>query len=366
MKIVISAWHLKNRNVGIGRYTYHLIESLGRVDRINHYDILIPVTEHDFQPWPNVRYHVIRFPVFKRRVWEQLAPLMVGPYDILHFPYDSCIRVKRGKFIATFHDAKPLLFPPPSKRWSWNDAVKTILTPRPLQQIDHIVTVSECSRRDLIEQMGIADDRMTVIYQGVDLKKFCPLAETPAERYEFFPYVLCVAGTDPTKNVFNFIEAFSRLPAELRNQQHLVLVGDMHRNSLLQEFVKEQGLVERTIFTGRVSDSQLVALYQQASVFVFPSLYEGFGLPVLEAMACGCPVIASKTSALPEVVGEAGILVNPHHTEELVEAMTHVLTDPSLAQALRTKGRIQAEKFSWEKTARATVDLYEKVGGGNT
>jgi glycosyltransferase involved in cell wall biosynthesis len=127
--------------------------------------------------------------------------------------------------------------------------------------------------------------------------------------------------------------------------------------------VKEQGIAEQTVFTGLVSDSQLVALYQQASVFVFPSLYEGFGLPVLETMACGCPV-TSNTSSLPEVVGKAGILVNPNNTTELMEAMTQVLTDTALAQILRKMGREQAEKFSWEKTARATADLYEKVGHG--
>ncbi|MDH5562559.1 MAG: glycosyltransferase family 4 protein [Nitrospirota bacterium] len=366
MKIVISAWHLKNRNVGIGRYTYHLIESLGRVDRINQYEILIPLASHDFQPWPNVRYHLIRFPVFKRRVWEQLAPLMVGNYDILHFPYDSCIGIKRGKFVVTFHDAKPLLFPQTSHRWSWNQSLKNILAPRPFQQIDHVITVSECSRRDLIEQLGIAKDRMTVIYQGVDLEKFSPLTESTTERFEFFPYVLCVAGTDPTKNVKSLIDAFSRLPAELRSRQHLVLVGDVHRNTALQELVKKHGIAEQTVFTGKVPDSQLVALYQQASVFVFPSFYEGFGLPVLEAMACGCPVITSNTSSLPEVVGEAGILVNPYNTTELVEAMTQVLTDASLAQVLRARGRVQAQKFSWEKTARATADLYEKIGRGET
>jgi glycosyltransferase involved in cell wall biosynthesis len=128
--------------------------------------------------------------------------------------------------------------------------------------------------------------------------------------------------------------------------------------------VKEQGIAEQTVFTGLVSDPQLVALYQQASAFVFPSLYEGFGLPVLEAMACGCPVITSSTSSLPEVAGKAGILVNPNNTTELMEAMTQVLTDTALALTLRKMGREQAEKFSWEKTARATADLYQKVGHG--
>ncbi len=362
MKIVISAWHLKNRNVGIGRYTYHLIEKLARVDHANQYEILIPAESHDFQSSPNVRYRLIRLPVFKRRVWEQLAPLVVGNYDLLHFPYDSCIGMKRGKFVVTLHDAKPILFPSKSNRRNWKQRLKDMIAPNPLEKIDHVVTVSECSRRDLMEQMGIPEDRITVIHQGVDLEKFSPSTASPVKRFEFTPYVLCVAGTDPTKNVRSLIEAFSKLRPEIRSQHHLVLVGDVQKNKELQQCVQEQGIADRTVFTGVVSDTQLAEFYQHASVFVFPSLYEGFGLPVLEAMACGCPVITSNTSSLPEVVGGAGMLVNPRDREELIEAMTKVLTDAVLAGTLCKSGREQAEKFSWEKTARATVDLYERIG----
>ena len=189
MKIVISAWHLKNRNVGIGRYTYHLIENLARVDRTNQYEILIPEGAHDFQPWPNVRYRLIRLPVFRRRVWEQLAPLVVGNYDLLHFPYDSCIGMKRGKFVVTLHDAKPILFPQRSNRPSWKQALKNIIAPYPLQKIDHVVTVSECSRRDLIGQLGISDDRITVIYQGVDLETFFSYSPIAGGTLRF--YAVC-------------------------------------------------------------------------------------------------------------------------------------------------------------------------------
>ena len=362
MKIVISAWHLKNRNVGIGRYTYHLIENLARVDRTNQYEILIPTKSHDFQPASNVRYRFIRLPVFKRRVWEQLAPLVVGKYDLLHFPYDSCLGMKRGKFVVTLHDAKPILFPSESSQRSWKQGLKDMIALNPLQKIDHVVTVSECSRRDLIEHMGIAEDRITVIYQGVDLEKFSPSTSSQVQRFDCMPYVLCVAGTDPTKNVKSLIEAFSKLPPDIRSHHHLVLIGDVQKNKELQQSVQEYGIAERTVFTGVVSDSQLVEFYQHASVFVFPSLYEGFGLPVLEAMASGCPVIASNTSSLPEVVGNAGILVNPRSIEELIEAMANVLTDTALAKTLRKEGRQQAEKFSWKQTARATVKLYEKIG----
>ncbi len=363
MKIVISAWHLKNRNVGIGRYTFHLIENLARVDHKNQYEILIPERMHGFQSWPNIRYRLIPLPVFKRRFWEQVAPLIVGNYDVLHFPYDSCIGGrKRGKFVVTLHDAKPILFPQTSNCRNWKQTLKNMITPNPLQKIDHVVTVSECSRRDLIEKMGISGDRITVIYQGVDLDRFVPSTPLQGERFEYTPYVLCVAGTDPTKNVKNLIVAFAKLSQHIRSQHHLVLVGDVKRNKELQQCVQEQGIAERTFFSGVVSDPQLVTLYQQASVFVFPSLYEGFGLPVLEAMACGCPVITSNTSSLPEVVGDSGVLVNPRNREELTEAMTKVLTDPALSDILRKKGREQAEKFSWEKTARETVDLYERIG----
>ncbi len=362
MKIVISAWHLKNRNVGIGRYTYHLIEHLGQVDHVNEYEILIPTEAHDFQPSPNVRHRLIRLPFFKRRVWEQLAPQAVGNYDLLHFPYDSCIGIKRGKFVVTLHDAKPMLFPSKLNGRNWKQTLKDMISPNPLQKIDHVITVSECSRKDLVEQMGITEDRITVIYQGVDLEKFSPAASSQVTRFDFIPYVLCVAGTDPTKNVKSLIEAFSKLPPEIRSQHHLVLVGDVQKNKELQQCVQEHGIAERTVFTGVVSDSQLAEYYQQASVFVFPSLYEGFGLPVLEAMACGCPVISSNTSSLPEVVGKAGMLVHPHDQEELVEAMTKVLTNTELTDTLRRSSREQAEKFSWEKTARATADLYERIG----
>ncbi len=362
MKIVISAWHLKNRNVGIGRYTYHLIEHLARVDHANEYEILIPTESHDFQPSPNVRYRLIRLPVFKRRVWEQFAPRSVGNYDLLHFPYDSCIGMKRGKFVVTLHDAKPMLFPSKPNRRNWKQLLKDMMAPNPLQKIDHVITVSECSRQDLMEQMGIPEDRITVIHQGVDLEKFSPSSVLPNKRFEFMPYVLCVAGTDPTKNVTSLIEAFSKLPLNIRSQHHLVLVGDVQKNKELQQCVQAHGIAERTVFTGVVSDSELAEYYQQASVFVFPSLYEGFGLPVLEAMACGCPVISSNTSSLPEVVGEAGMLVCPRDREELIEAMTRVLTDTELTEMLRRSGREQAEKFSWEKTARATADLYERIG----
>ena len=148
MKIVIAAWHLKNFNVGIGRYARELIEALGQVDHTNHYDILLPQADHPFTVRPNMRYRVIRFPLFRRRFWEQVAPLLVGSYDVLHFPYDSCVAWKRGKFVATIHDVKPLLFLELRPRANFNSRIEDWLVGNRWQTIDQVITVLEHSRRD--------------------------------------------------------------------------------------------------------------------------------------------------------------------------------------------------------------------------
>ena len=278
------------------------------------------------------------------------------------FPYDSCIGVKRGKFVATIHDAKPFIFPQPAKRFDWKNRVKKLVLPNPRRQIDHIITVSNHSRKDLIEQLGIAEDNITVIYQGVESKKFAPSSSNVEGPYGEKRYVLGVAGKDPTKNIENLVIAYSLLPVDLRTKHSLVLAGDVGERKDIQQLVLGRGIESDTIFAGVVSDERLITLYQHASVFVFPSLYEGFGLPVLEAMGCGCPVITSQTSSLPEVVGTAGKMVDPLNVPELVEAMIQVLTDEELSRYMQDLGLSHARRFSWHKTARETVALYEKVG----
>ena len=361
MKIVIAAWHLRDFNVGLGRYTQNLIESLGRVDQENEYEILVPVDSSSFTPRPNVHYHVCRYPVLKRRFWEQMATRLVGKYDLVHFPYDSCLAGKRGKFIVTIHDVKHLLYPKPVKRLNLARLVKRLLIPRPLKNIDHIITVSECSRRDIIAKLGVPNDLVTVIPQGVEQGKFLPLSEERSHESELRPSVLCVAGSDPTKNVHTLIRAFSLLPEKIQARCELILVGDVKKQGELHQLVKQKGLESRTRYSGVVSDQQLVCYYQQASVFVFPSLYEGFGLPVLEAMACGCPVVCSQTSSLPEVVGDAALMVDPVDAMAMKNAIERILTDPVLQRRMREAGLQRAKKFSWDHTARQTARLYERV-----
>jgi len=363
VRIAIAAWHLRDFNVGLGRYSRALIEALGRVDAENQYEILMPDSSYTFPDRPNMRYRLIRFPVFKRRFWEQVAPVLAGRYDLLHFPYDSCVAWKRGAFVVTVHDVKPLIFGAKTGRSSpnLNRLMEGLLVRDKWAMIDHVLTDSHCSRRDIVERLGVPAARITVVYPGVERERFGPAVASTDEGEPSRPYVLCVAGADPTKNVETLVEAFARLPQQLRDAHDLVLVGDFRRRLDLRERIERTGIEKQTVFTGVISDDRLVRLYQRATLFVFPSLYEGFGFPVLEAMACGCPVISSNASSLPEVAGDAAVLVDPSDCEGLARRMELVLTDAALRQGLRERGLERAAQFSWDRTARETVAVYRQV-----
>ncbi|TKB72822.1 MAG: glycosyltransferase family 4 protein [Nitrospira sp.] len=383
MNIVIAAWHLKNFNVGIGRYSRGLIEAIAAVDRQNEYEVLTPTDVPPLPPGSHVRYRVIRFPLFKRRFWEQVAPQLVGPYDLLHLPYDSCVAWKKGKLVVTIHDVKQLLFPALAPKRNVHQRLEELLVGDRRNKIDHILTDSKCSRRDIVERCGVPSDRITVVYPGVDLDRFKPSkveVQAEVEEKKFGasrilpssltststcrtgrPYVLSVAGPDPTKNVETLIEAFARLPAPVRVAHDLVLAGDFRRREDLRERVAALGLEKQVLFPGVVSDERLIELYQNAALLVFPSRYEGFGLPVLEAMACGCPVVSSNAASLPEVAGDAAILVDPNDTDGFARAMSRVLEDSEKATELRTRGLAQAARFTWERTARETIAVYKRI-----
>jgi glycosyltransferase involved in cell wall biosynthesis len=382
VKVVIAAWHLRDFNVGLGRYSRGLIEGIGRVDRENRYEILMPDEFYRFPERPNVRYRLVRFPVFKRRFWEQMASFAAGTHDLLHFPYDSCVAWKRAKFVTTVHDVKPLLFPALAQRRNVNSLVEDVIVGNKWGRIDHVVTDSQCSKRDIMAHLKVSESRLTVVYPGIDLDRFRPSEERSTLNVRSSklvgpetsnlerrtgsarPFVLSVAGADPTKNVETLVEAFGRLSQPERDAHDLVLVGDFRRRPELRERAAALGIEKQTRFPGVVDDGRLIELYQRASLFVFPSRYEGFGLPVLEAMACGCPVISSNASSLPEVAGDAALLIDPLDVEGLSKVIQRVLSDPDFSRDLRARGPVRAAQFSWDRTAREMVSVYEKVVRG--
>lgn len=358
MNVLIAAWHLGQFNVGIGRYTRALVEAISRVDSDNDYVILTPKPVPLSLKHDNVKCLVTRLPLFRRRGWEQIIPLLNGPYDLLHFPYDSCVAWKRGKFIVTIHDIKPLIFPALRAKPSIGGLIEQWLVGERISRIDHVITVSQSSKRDIVQHLGVPAERITVVYPGVDAAWFArPPAFRPMER----PYILSVAGADPTKNVEAALQAYAALPSDLRDGLDLVLVGDVRKQPKVRDRIDTLHLNGVVRFTGVVDDDELRRLYWGAALFVFPSLYEGFGFPVVEAMAAGCPVISSNTSSLPEVGGDAALFVDPHDLDRLAGAMQRVLTSTELQQKMIRTGLEQAGKFQWDKAAEETIAVYRKI-----
>jgi glycosyltransferase involved in cell wall biosynthesis len=236
--------------------------------------------------------------------------------------------------------------------------------PRSVQRADHVIAVSQATRQDLIELYNTPPKKISVLYHGVSAN-FAPVTD-PARLNEIrqrfglgqAPFVLSVGTVQPRKNYTRLVQALARLDDHTR----LVLAGSKGWgiNPLLTE-IKKLGLTERVIFTGFVDDADLPALYSAATLFVYPSLYEGFGLPVAEAMACGTPVIASDRSALPEVVGNAGLLIDPEDVAALAQAMAGLLRDDSRRAALSRAGQAQAAKFTWPGMAQQLLALYRQI-----
>ncbi len=237
-----------------------------------------------------------------------------------------------------------------------------------------IIADSECSKKDIHHYLGIAKDKIIVVYLAAspafkpihNIEKFNHIRE----KFNLnCPFIMYMGGVDHRKNVPRLLEAFSFfLKREFDLQSiniQLVIAGHIPNPGILFPDVKkiaiDMGLEERVKFIGKVTEEEAAILYNMAELFIFPSIYEGFGLPPLEAMSCGTPVICSNTSSLPEVVGDAAIKINPYETQEIFYALEKTLLDQNLRSMLREKGLKQATKFNWSKTATETIKVYAKI-----
>ncbi len=287
-----------------------------------------------------------------------------GATDIFHATNHLLAHFSQARTVYTLHDLIFLRYPEyhlPYNRW-----YLTFTMPRYLRAADVIVTPSECSKRDAIHYYGLPESKFRVIYEA-PAPTFQPVTD-PAwlkrvrQKYHLpDKFILHVATIEPRKNLSRLLEAFQPLLAEWPDLK-LVLVGK--KGWLYESFFQKLqalGLEACVIFPGYVEEADLAAFYQLAELFVFPSLYEGFGLGPLEAMACGAPVISSNSSSLPEVVGNAGLLVDPTDTAGLSQAIRRVLSDPELRQDLQGRALIQARKFSWQKAVDELEQVYQAL-----
>ncbi len=281
--------------------------------------------------------------------------------DIFHFT--NPINYVEGPFkkVVTIHDLAPL------HDASWSKLSSGKLFKDKLKQIvsaDAIIAVSQFTKHDIIAKLGIDAKKITVIYEGVGNEFYPDVDETAVTRVVGRGrYLLCVGQLQPRKNNLNLIRAFSSIAAEFPDTK-LVFVGGSVSSEYLQSLhtmVNAGGISSSVVFTGAIETNLLRKLYTRAEGLVYPSFFEGFGLPLLEAFQCGIPVITSNTSSLPEVAGSAGIFVDPHSSESIADAMRTLLTDDVLGKKLRAAIPAHLQKFSWEKAAKQTLNVYESL-----
>ncbi len=369
MRIGIDATALPSQLYGAGNYIVNLIQALPKADFGNEY-VIFTKPSHASLFEGHGRPQIVQARLASRVlrvIWEQSAlPLLARRHhlSVLHSPHYTLPLFASCKTIVTFHDMTFFLYPQLHRLYKkifFRTAIR--LSAR---RANAIIADSESTRQDILKILQVDPRKVTAIPLGVSPEFKPARSETAIEeirrRFHLPDHILLYVGVlEPRKNLATLIRAYAQLVQ--RGVDHfLVIVGRkgwMYKD--LFRAIENLGLTGRIIFTGYVPEEDLPFLYNAADLFVYPSLYEGFGLPVLEAMACGVPVITSNVSSMPEIVGNAGLLQNPHNTDEWADAMQRVLTDRTLRDTLAHKGLERSKLFSWERTARETLAVYEHV-----
>ena len=370
LRIVIDVRRV--RDFGIGTYIHSLLHALGVIDPSNNY-ILVALAEDrgvfsglppnfkivTYRRADSYSLNHVAFPLFLHR----LAP------SVVHLPLNQVPLFMREPYVVTVHDMASLLFGAAS---GLRMQSRRFLLRRGLLRADRILAVSEATRRDVHDALGIPADRIRLAHNAPNPDFSCPTAPARSreilERYQVaYPFLLYAGNIRPQKNIPRLVEAFAVAREQL--SQHpvyrdlrLIVIGDeISRFPSVRRAVIQTRVEKAVRFLGFVPFEALRVFFERAALFVFPSLYEGFGLPPLEAMATGTPVVASNIAALAEVLGDAALLVNPENVFEIARAIQEALLDEDLRADLIAKGKAQAARYSWERTAREVLEVYREV-----
>ncbi|MDQ3212185.1 MAG: glycosyltransferase family 4 protein [Acidobacteriota bacterium] len=370
MRIAIDARKL--RDYGIGTYVRNLLRHLSRIDQRTEYVLLCRAADCAGIEELGENFRAVPESAPAYSIREQLRipmDLRREGIDLFHAPHYVLPPLTPCRSIVTIHDCIHLRFPqylPNRLAYAYARSSLWVATHRS----NRVLTVSEASKRDILRYFRVPESKINVIPNAIDER----FGEVPSadevlrvrERYQLNdPFVLYAGNIKPHKNLERLIEAFHTLRRGGLDTVKLLIIGDeISKYAALRRAVHKYKLHKHVRFFGFVPDKTLAVLYRLASVFVFPSLYEGFGLPPLEAMASGTPVITSNVSSLPEVVGDAALLIDPYEADAIAQAMRRVLTDAALREDLRQRGLQRVKEFSWERSVRRVHAIYQEVIAG--
>lgn len=358
------------RGTGIGTYTYQLINHINKVDSINDYMIFMP---HNCNNMINFNKNFCMTEIdehCKDNFWDEINMpniLKNKNMDLYHVPQNGIgiPEDKKCAFVITLHDVIPYRMPQTSSERYLKLFNETL--PKIISMCDGIITVSNYSKNDIIKAFNFPKDKIFVthlagedIYAPIDkglckniIKKYYSINED---------YILYVGGFSPRKNIIGLIEAFSMLLNRYKKEIKLVIAGKHGISySLYKKRCEDLHVEDKVIFPGFIPLEHLPYLYSGCETFVYPSFYEGFGLPPVEAMACGVPVIASNATSIPEVVSDGAILVDPYNIDELCNSMYKILLDKTLKEDLILRGLVRSSELTWHKTAKDTIIAYNKI-----
>ncbi len=376
MRIVLDARHL--RDFGIGTYIRNLVHTLAHIERQDEFILVCSTSnEADFAGLP-ANFHVVPYTRSDRSLGDNIAfPLFLKRFkaDLYHIPLNRVPLWMVRPYVVTIHDMSRHLYSTTSRPVTQMSLWKSR---RGLLRASRVITVSTATRRDVEEVFRLPPNLLRTIPNALD-PRFLALAADEAgradrkrmlERYQVNDRYVLYAGTiKPQKNIPRLIEAFSVLRGELAshplyNDLRLIIIGDdIAQHPSVRRAVHQMRVGGAVRFLGFVPQDTLQAFYESAELFAFPSLYEGFGLPPLEAMACGTPVLTSHVSSLPEVVGDAAVTVNPENVFEIARGMKEILLDANLRETLIARGKERINRFSWDHTAREVLATYREVAG---
>ena len=369
MKIGIISERLNHPITGVGTYTFQLIKNISTLCKR---DEIYLIDSNNSEIFKDINKIIISPPIKylqkKPYFWNLYSQFKLRrnnfDLDIIHSPENATlfIKLKNQMKIITVHDIIAYKFP---KFVTLTTRLRyKYLLPRTLKTADKIIADSHNTKQDLINCFKVPKNKIKVIHLAAD-EIFKPLNYEEVNEFKRkyhinFPFILYVGNITENKNIPTLIKAFYMI--KNKNIKHKLVIAGMKRgDKRVFEMIDQLNLLNEVIFTGYLPKEDLPRLYNAADLFVYPSFYEGFGLPPLEAMSCGCPVITSNTSSLPEVVGDAGIMIDPYDINGLSMKMYEILTNDDLREELKRKGLKRAKLFSWEKTAVETLKVYKEV-----